>query len=412
MALTIRETLDKHFEGVKFDRDFCKRVIDYALRFMNRNEDHSAFFGGVLMGVQEVKFYDTDRELWFDDVLGVDDDLLQHDFLKAEGIDPTHNVASDVMNHTPGYITMRLMKETGIPLNVRHEAMVSAFMVLHFKYLTSLLVRRFKYLARREVAEATFMALNYKFDIKAIGSWGKLIRQRSEGIVEKGSIYTDFFEDRSNVDDEYWTKRVVTDTQSRIRELINKYYSVYIKTLESGSRIVTTSDTVISTDGEQVLRDKASGYATYLRYMHTVIQSRENFIRPELVGVIEKLMPTMPPQFFGPSLEFMVKNVNQPRSHFIEQFMDESLLYTFDFMQSIRGSVQRNNDLNQLMQKVRAKVTAPKSDDPRVMLIRTAGEEIVKNATTTKHPGHIAATRTGLLLYVILRAMTKNYYNR
>ncbi|BEG72656.1 hypothetical protein [Pseudomonas phage PA1C] len=414
MALTIRQVLDKHFEDVKFDRDLCKRIIDYTVRYMNRNEDHSAFFGGVLLGVQEVRFYDTDREIWFDDVLRVDDDLLRHDFVKAEGIDPTHIVASDPFNHIPGYLTIQLNKRNDIPLNIKQEAITCAFMVLHFKYLTSLLVRRFKYPARREVAEATFAALNYKFDIKAIGSWGKLIRERSEGISsnDTSNIYYSYLHDKIEDKDGYMSKRVVTDTQSRIRELINKYYEVYIRTLQSGSRLVMTSDIGVNTDGDQILRDKVNGYSGYLRYMHGVVNNEQNFIRPELLGVIENSMAAMPPKLLVESLQYMSRNYGQPRMGHLEKLVDECLLYAFDYMQSIKTSVQRNTDLNGIIVKIRAKLMASRSEDPRVLFMRDTGEAMVKEATKIKNPAVIAATRTGIMLYIILRAMTRNYYSR
>lgn len=411
MKLTVREVLDKHFVDVKFDKALCQRIIDYTVRLMNRDADHSAFFGGVLMGVNEIRFYDNDRELWFDDVIQVDDDLLQADFYKAEGIDPKHIVASDCFNHLPGYISMRLFKETSIPLNIRHQAMVHAFMALHFKYITSLLVRRFKYPARRDVAEATFAELSYKFDIKAIGSWGALIRQRSEGIVAPDSIYHSFMQDRSD-SYEYWSRRVVTDTQTRIRELIKKYYDMYLTTLARGSRIVSTSDIMIDGDGEMALRDRVNGYSTYLRYMHTTVQHPDNFIKQPLMAIIESAMHTMPGPMLQESLMFMSRNIGQARSKDISVFIDESLLYAFDFMQSNRASVQRSNDLKKLITLIRAKVMAPKSEDYRVLKIRETGERIVKEATKSKHEGQIAATRTGMMLYVILRAMTKSYYTK
>lgn len=410
---TMREVLDDHFKHVKFDTALCKRIIEYSVRFMNRNEDHSAFFGGVLMGVNPVYFYDTDRELWFDDVLKVDEDLLQHDFQKAEGVDPKfQKVASDVMNFTPGYVTMRLMKETTIPLKTRHEACRHAFQVLHYKYITSLLVRRFKYAARREVAEATFANLNYKFDIKTLGSWGNLVRDRAEGIISDESIYHPVLSEQPGVDYDYWTRRIVTDTQTRIRELINKYYSVYIATLNAGGMIRTTSDIMVNTDGEMALRDKVNGYRTYLTYMHSVCTSKDNLIRPELLPIIASAMHTMPEQLLVQSLEFVARNFNQPKSKDLTKFVDESLLYCFEYMQSIKQSVQRTNDLKDLVTRLRLLLMAPKSSDVRVLTIRDMGDQIVKNATNSRHVGQIAATRTGLVLYIILRCMCKNYYTK
>ncbi|MFO5742370.1 hypothetical protein ACLBPW_30195, partial [Klebsiella pneumoniae] len=69
---TVNVVLDRNFKDVHFDRDLCKRIIDFTISFMNRNADHSAFFGGVLLGVQQVKFFDTDREISYDDVLRID----------------------------------------------------------------------------------------------------------------------------------------------------------------------------------------------------------------------------------------------------------------------------------------------------------------------------------------------------
>jgi hypothetical protein len=410
---TMREVMDEHFKHVKFDAALCKRIIEFSIRFMNRNEDHSAFFGGVLMGVNPIYFYDTDRELWFDDVLHVDEDHLQYDFQRAEGVDPANQkVASDVMNYTPGYITMRLLKESNIPIKTRQEACKHAFQVLHYKYLTSLLVRRFKYPARREVAEASFAALNYKFDIKTLGSWGNLIKDRAVGIISNESIYWPVLSEQPGVDYDYWTRRVVTDTQTRIRELINKYYSVYIATLNSGAMIRTTSDIMINTDGEMALRDKVNGYRSYIGYMHTVCISKDNLIKNDLLGVIGNAMHTMPEAMLIQSLEFIARNFNQARSKDLTKFVDESLLYCFEYMQSIKLSVQRQNDLAPLTARLRLLLMAPKSSDPRVILIRDMGDQIVKNATNSKHAGQVASTRTGLCLYLILRAITKSYYTR
>lgn len=411
MKATVREVLDKHFADVKFDRALCQRIIDYTVRLMNRDADHSAFFGGVLMGVNEIRFYDNDRELWFDDVIRVDEDLLQYDFERAEGIDPKHIVASSAFNHIPGYISMRLFKETSIPLNVRQSAMIHAFMTLHVKYITSLLVRRFKYPAKREVAEATFAALKYTFDIKRIGSWGGLIRDRAEGIIAPDSIYHSYMSDKTD-EFEYWSRRIVTDTQTRIRELIKKYYDMYLTTLSQGSRIVSTSDMLINNEGEMALRDRVNGYSTYLRYMHSTVQNTDNLIKTQLLGIIENAMHTMPPQMLLDSLTFMSRNVGQSRSKDITVMIDESLLYAFDYMQSNRSSTMRSTDLADLIAKIRAKVMAPKSDDYRVLKIRDVGEKIVKQATKSKHEGQIAATRTGVMLYLILRALTKSYYTK
>ncbi len=413
MVLHIRTVLDKHFEDVVFDVNLCKRINHYTTRYLNKNENHIAFFGGVLMGVYPVKFLDADREIWYVDTFGIDDDLLREDFLKADYIDKTHIVASDPYNYIPGYVSMRLRSVTNIPLNVKKETMHNLFVMLHCKYMGSLMSRRFKYLADKSVMEATFAGLNYKFDIKFIGSWGKLFVDRADSIVRSGSIYDRYLNDnlKKGDDQDYWAKRIVTDTQSRLRELVNKYYSAYINTINAGNKFIVSSDTAINSDGERILKDKVNGYNTYLRYTKSLMSDKGSLIRPELVEVIESILKTMPGPPLLKTLEYLTNNYNHDFER-LDPFIDSCIIYTFNYLQSIKSSVQRTADLKDTLTKVRSKLMAPKNTEREVMHIRDIGEKIVKDATGIKNPAVISSVRTGVCLYLVLRTMTKNYYSR
>lgn len=410
---TIVELLDRHFAELKLDRAFCMRVINFVTRFMNKNQDHSAFFGGALLGVNPVRWFPADREQWFDEVLRVNDDLLQYDFLKLDVIDPSHNVNSDVFNHIPAYLCRKLMFTTDLPGNLRDETMIALFTLLHIKYLTSLLSRRFQYPAKREVAEATFMSLNYKWDIRRLGSWHALIRDRCLSIIGPETNYTDHIFGAKNTLTDYWSTRIVTDTQSRIREVINKIYAVYIQVLKEGGRVVSTSEMGVSTDGEAFLKDKVNGFGSYLRYGKEIVTNEANFIRPELMGVIERAMQdSMPPDPFLATLQYLVRNTGQARMQHLDKMLEECLLYVFDLMQSERTSIQRTNDIGGLVLKIKSKLMASRSSDPRVLYLREVGEKIVADATGVKNKAVQAATRTGLMLYITLRVLTKNHYAR
>lgn len=411
---TIVELLERHFAGVQLDRAFCMRVINFVTRFMNKNQDHSAFFGGALLGVNPVRWFPADRQLWYDEVLKVNDDLLQYDFLKLDVIDPTHNVNSDSFNHIPAFLCRKLMLNTALPGNLRDETMIALFTLLHIKYLTSLLARRFgNYPAKREIAEATFMSLNYKWDIRRLGSWHALIRDRCLSIIGPDTNYTDHIFGAKDSLTDYWSTRVVTDTQSRIREVINKIYAVYIQVIKEGGKVITTSEMGISTDGDSFLKDKVNGFGSYLRYGKEVITNEANFIRPELMGVIERAMQdSMPAQPFEDTLKYMVANVGKSRMGHIDKMLEECLLYVFDQMQSERTAIQRSNDLEGLILKIKSKLMASRSSDPRVLYLRDVGEKVVGDATGVRNKAVLAATRTGIMLYMTLRVMTKNHYAR
>lgn len=408
MAVTIKEVFDRQFDHVKFDADFCKRVIQYSIRFMNRNEDHSAFFGGVLLGVNPVKFFDSDRDAWYEDVLEIDEDLFLADFKKITSINHEFNVMSDAFNYTPAYIVHRLMKATGVPASLKHEAMVHAYMILHYRFITSLLVKRFQYPADKEVATAVYLALNGRFDIRKYGSWRDLIRARAEDIVSSKSIY---YRCLQEFQPDGMLIRTVTDTQSRIRELIKKIYAIHKHFSDTGVRVKTASDTTINTDGELVLKDRKNGYASFMRYINDIIPTERSFIRDELVDVVASAMNTMPKPLLVTTLRYLSNNYFAPHHGYTQEIVKEVLLYCFDHLYVNRLPAVQRNDLATNLAKLKALLTASRSTDPSVITLRTETEKLVRAATgKNRYEAQIAAVRTGVLLYIVLRTLCKDHY--
>jgi hypothetical protein len=405
---TLKEVFDEQFDQVKFNRDLCKRIIRYSQSFMTRNEDHNAFFGGVLLGVNPIRFLESDREAWYEDVLDVDEELLRNRFKDVKAINHDFKVMSDVFNYTSIYIAHRLERETNIPQKLRKEAQTHAFMVLHYRFLTSLLVTRFRYPADPAVAQATYAALSGRYDIRRYGSWRALLEARSEDLVSPNSIYRraikEFKPDAQLI-------RVVTDTQGRIREVVKKIYAVYRETLRAGVRVTSTSDAMVTTDGEMVLKDRHNGYSVYIRYMNEVAQSESNLIKPELIDVISSAMPTMPPKLLTESLTYLSKNYNQRNQKYLEEIVNETLLYMFDYLQSNRSVLGRKNDLPGLLTKLRSLLMASRSSDATVLKLRQHTEKLVRQSVTTRNNAVIASVRTGVLLYITLRALTKDHYS-
>lgn len=410
---TLKQVFDEQFQNVTFDRDMCIRIIRFSNSFMTRNDDHANFFGGVTMGVHPIRFLERDREQWYEDVLDIDETLLETAFRKVTAINHTFNVMGDVFNYTPIYLThyimYRIKSASNIPQNIRRDACVHAFMVLHYRFLTSLLVPRFRYPADPEIAQATYARLSGRFDIRKYGSWRKLLLARSEDLVGPNSIYRsairEFAPDQMLI-------RTVTDTQGRLRELVKKIYQLYIETKEQGQRIRTVSATGLSTDGEMILYDRHSDYATYVRYIREVVGNERTFVRDELIGVISSVMKTMPPELLKQSLSYLSTHHGDPKKKYLDELLQETLIYVFNYLQSNRILLSRGGDLPNIIAKLRALLMASRSTDTTVIRLRNDAEKLVSNSVRTKNASVVASVRTGVLLYIALRALTRNYYSQ
>lgn len=407
MAKTIKSVFEKECADLDIGPVLAKRLHDYQVGFVNKNEDHIAFFGGNLLGVHTVRFQPDDRNRWFQEVLEAQEDYLEELLLALPGVNADWNVSSDTMNLSCAWLAHAIYTSK-LPEKIKHEAMIDVILVLQYKFLTSRLYRLFRYPADKAVAEATYAQLSYKYAIKQHGSWAALFRARAEEIIATRSIH---FRAISKMDNDRDVIYLLNDTQGRIRDMLKNIYGLFRQVHDKGTRIATTSQ-VIEHDGESILKDKSKTLPAYIRYLNSIVSDKNSFIRTELTDVIEKLMFTMPPRLFRQTLGFMSDNYRQPRAKEIEQVLQEVLLHAFDYLSQNRSLVRNERDLPGILSKLRGVYMSSRSTDPALFTLREKTEKIVKQATDSRNDSVIASVRTGVLLYLVARTFSMHHYQQ
>lgn len=403
----IRSIFEQECHGLTLDQKFVKRLQAYQQGFVNKNEDHIAFFGGHLLGVQTVRFTDDDRDRWFDEILEVDPGPLEERLLALPTVNAEFNVSSDTMNLSCAWLTHALAASKHLNDTQKHAAMIDVLLVLQYKFLTSRLYRHFPYPADPAVAEATYAQLSYKFAIKQYGNWSALLVARAEEVISKEGIHHNAV---YKMDNDGQVIYLLNDTQGRIRDMLKNIYDVFLSVHRQGIRIASTS-AVIEHDGQEILKDKTKSLLAYGRYLNEVIADKNSFIREELVTIIEKLMHTMPPRLFRETLEWMSQNYRQSGASVIEDVLSETLIHSFDYLSHNRALVRNDRDLPGLLARLRGVYMSSRSTDPALFSLREKVETIVKHATGNKNDSVIAAVRTGVLLYLVVRAYTMRHYS-
>jgi hypothetical protein len=108
----------------------------------------------------------------------------------------------------------------------------------------------------------------------------------------------------------------------------------------------------------------------------------------------------------------MVEHYRYRGEHLIEEIIDDTLLHTFDYISTNKNLNIHPNDLAGLISKLKAVFMSSRSTDPSLLKIRANIETIVIKAIRSKNPSIIASVRTGVMLYLILRAFTMRHYSK
>lgn len=401
---TIRQAFDEGTEGVRSSTAMCKRVINFS-KYLASKEEHAQFFGSNLLGVHRIKFFDTDRDRWFDEVLQIDEDYLRDHIERVGYFGDDWKVASDAFNLSVIWFIHRTYKDVGFTNKIAREAIIEALVVLQFRFITSAYSNFFDKPVDMEAAVAVYNELSMKFAIKRLGNWRDTFVERAEAFIDKKndkSHYKDFVEFNSDKGISY----IATDMSTRIRKMIKDQYAILDK-VRSGNLRVESSSNVLTIDGDTITKDHVNAYNTSKHYLLDVAGNETSFIKRELVSVVLDLMPTVSSAAFNDVLLSIARTPNGKQRDEIESIMEDTLMHAFDYISKNRIKF---NDAVFILLKMKALYTSPKTKEKRLLDLRNRIEKYAKKHTHLSASSALAAVRTAVMLYFLLRALSSNIY--
>lgn len=402
----VKDVFESEVKDLEFDKRLAENIHRYKQQFINRNKEHAAFFGGNLLGVNVVRFVDADRDNWFDYIIQADEELLREHLHSLAGINPEWHISSNVMNLSCIYLVHKFF-HSPLPATQKRQAMFDVLLILQFKFISSILFRFFPYPADRAVAEATYAALNMKFILKEKGSWLGLLSHRCEEILSRSSPH---YRAISSMDSDKEVVDMLNAIHGALKGYVKNMREVMERVRLTGGKVTSVSS-VAGVDGEEILKDKTRGPVVYTNYLKSILSDRNSFIREELLLVITKIMPSASYRHLRSALEHVSANYFKTDHQKIERIINLSMVHAFAYLSDNRISLRSNVDLSSMLIRLKGAYTSSRSTDPDLLELRTLVEEVIRPAVDSKTEAVVASVRTGVLLYIVSRAYTKNYYS-
>jgi hypothetical protein len=408
MTAGVKKVMEGLLSHVKFDKNFVTKVIIMDSSFVNKNEEHTSFFGGTLTGVHRVRFLDSDRDKFFTDLLQVNDLELEQELHALPDINTEYHVSSDVFNITSVYLLHALTNAKNLNKDQIFQGKMAVCNYMQYRFLTSVLIKHFIYAANPDVAEATYNAMTLKFLLRQHGSWAKVIQYRSQEIIKEGSIWFDTIKKLDNDKD---VVDMINNIKGAISSIMKAIYDLFLRTHAKGTKISGTSAT-FEFDGETILKDKEKGLENYTRYALSVVNDKNTFIKQELLTVMESIMPTTPPNMLVQCLEWVSNNYQYLRKSDVNaKFIETVLEHAYDQFKKDMNLLRNKGDLVGLMGTFKGLYTSSKTTDEKLLKLREQITNLVKKITNTKDDARAASVRTSIMLYIILRTFTMGHFS-
>lgn len=400
----LRDVMEQAFRNVKVDMTMYKKLQLFINKFIAKNDEHVSFFGGNLIGYYQIRWNYSDTDYWWDEILDVDSEEVREGIFKSPEIVKGRVVSTDPLNHAMFYLIHLIENSSDIPDKDKPQMKTMVFMCLYFKFICSLHVHYYRFPTDKAMAEKTFNSLSKRFDLKVLGTWGKLIASRSKDFTAKGARYDKVF---TQYDNDREIVIAINDSQSRLRETYKEITAVYHQVIKNEAKSVLSSSTQV-VEGTVILKDLQRQANQYNRYIKNTIQDKDGFIKVELLDIIARAVPSLQMDSFIDILTcFSKEYVNSKYRNHFNKLIDDILTFSFDFLKKNDITTE---DLSGSIYRLKHVYMSGRIDDEVLTRARDMFVKVVEvyNPKLKKTP--MIPERCGFFLYIILRTITMKYY--
>jgi len=279
----VEKFFDENLKHVLFTSSLVRRLKNFRLEWVIKNEDHIEFLGSNLLGVHKIIFSSQDDDKLLEDIYGITDpDKLQKELYTLKGMSKKYKVGSNLIYQLLVYTMYRFLNNDTLNSNQKEEGITTCGLIMQYRMITSIYFRYFKYPVSKAVAIETYERYSYKFGIKQKKNWQNVFIDRCKSITDKHGINRKKLERYTEED----ALRIVTDIQTKLRRSIVTMYKVMLEVLEEENTLKQLSDVIIDATGEKSIADNDNVIINIKHNINNIIYRENDFINNEIVNIV------------------------------------------------------------------------------------------------------------------------------
>jgi hypothetical protein len=404
MSVTLLTVFDEHFKNVIFDEELAKEMYIYQIGYVNANKEHLEFFGGNLLGVQTIRFKDSDVMRLFVDILDVDFMILSKDLLKVSDINQNYKITSDVFNLTIFYMIHRFFISKELGKEDAERGAYDCALMFFYRTISALMCSYFQYATDPKVAQKAYANLSKMYLIKKLGSWHKYMDYRATKLTSKDSTH---YKNLVTFNKDLKVTYAISDSQGSVRDMVKNYCYEFFLVSDNKEGIGITSSTFKDMDGEDTIKDKLSLNETSVIYMKNLLGDRNSFIKRELVEVIVSINSNTSFRMLNTVLSWLSDNSNNLKlSKEIDEYVRDVIVHSYHLIDT-EIKPHNHRDYAVIMSGLKGLYLASRNKNTDIINIRKTGDKFVRLANEGQKLSDslVFSTRTSVILYLSLRAL-------
>ena len=384
----------------------------YCIYFETKNE-HPLALNTATLGLNPIYFLNYDRDILFQ-ILGINEKQMKEVIENTSYIDTNMKVTSDAYNNLIIWTAHRILISDTLTKEEKNKGLISLFKMLHYKFFTSIVNHSYKHGANKAIMEATIRKLSNKYDIITLGTWKRVIEERSKDVFNPNSIH---YNTLLKYDDDKKILYILSDIQSRIRHKIVLVNQEYYKNWEEGDSISSYDNISTDKDGNKVITATSNVYDLMISSLIAQIQSPARFIDNELIRTLCSIFTYIREDAFRRILmTFTQKAALQAASGDLDKigkglsgediYIGCNILIREMIQKSYRYCIIQKVDMtnkNSILKQCKNLYASSRVTNEDILMIKRSVTEFVLACNESKRDATNASIAIAFILYIIIR---------
>ncbi|QAX96100.1 hypothetical protein [Vibrio phage vB_VmeM-Yong XC32] len=395
---SVKDLMEEHTD-FKVDRKFINKVLMFVQTFQNKNDEHTNFFGGHLMGVYRPVWGDQYESMyWLQEICGIFDiEQAQDDVYELKDVDRNWRVASNLTNISFLYVAHRIYN-SGLPQKEKEIGIIYTIIAAHMKHLTSGMRKRFRFRANESIAMAHFESLDYRSDLKKAGSWFDLLRMRGEQVIGPKFLWQ---KQLATFQGTYDIVKWTNDLQDRLTDVLNTLTESFHKIKDQEAKISSFSR-IGEYEGIKEVGSYRNMQREIIEDLKNKMTRRDDFIKEALIADTDSVLSTLDARYLRQTLDYLVENNRVLRTD-LDKLAESITVLIFEIAKTESIPLTQPS---LLYGKLRDLFRSARTKREDIIGIKYLCKTLVEEAIPRARMPIQTSTAIGLYTYIILRIFT------
>jgi hypothetical protein len=401
-----KEALDELFQGYKFDTALYKKIVYNNIEFITRTDDYRNLFGNRLIGCYLLKYTTYDKNIFYNNLFGLDYDRVQTTIDKISTIHKTFKIARDDINLVTFYIAHRFLTNEELSKDKRLE--YAKEVLNYFSYRTLVLISSmyFVYPISEEKAVSLTERLSNRYIIKKLKNWNEYCQYRSDEYLSSKlmDIVIKFNNDQE-------LPNAIGDLYNRTKDTLKNIYSEFMDMLDKDEVIKSKKNVVSDMEGQEVILDKLNTPDSYLTKIEGYLSDRNTFIKRDYINVTIDIVNTVSYKALETCLELLFEYTYKDKKNYTEinDLYKRVLENAIDYLHRNNIALHNKTNIVLVINNIIGNVLFARGTDVVINTLKDNLDKTLKTVyKTNKTPvtdRNLKNIRNALYVYIVLLAI-------